>query len=83
MAECKLLKKCLFFHENLQNMPAASEMMKRMYCRWQYDECARYKIATKMGPENVPSGMFPQGRRNMQKLYLLKSTKLVVDNKDT
>ena len=59
MADCELLGKCLFFHDKLQDMPTASDMMKKMYCRWHYDECARYKIAIEMGTENVPADLFP------------------------
>lgn len=59
MAECELLSKCLYFHDQLQNMPTASDMIKRMYCLWHYEDCARYKIAKATGSENVPPDLFP------------------------
>ena len=40
-------------------MPSAAEGIKMMYCLWHFDECARYKVAKAIGPENVPPDLFP------------------------
>jgi hypothetical protein len=45
MADCELLPKCLYFNDKLEKMPTASEGVKSMYCRWHYEECARYMVA--------------------------------------
>jgi hypothetical protein len=59
MKDCELLSKCLYFNDKLKNMPIASEIVKKMYCRWHYEECARYRVAMVLGPENVPTDLFP------------------------
>jgi len=59
MAECELLVECPFFNDKLKNMPSASDMMKKTYCKWNYIKCARYKIAMEMGKKAVPGNMFP------------------------
>ena len=59
MKDCELLPKCLYFNDKLKNMPTASEMVKRMYCHWHFEECARYRVAMSLGPENVPGDLFP------------------------
>jgi hypothetical protein len=41
-------------------MPAATKMIKSMYCLWHYEECARYRIAEVLGLENIPSDLFPE-----------------------
>lgn len=59
MQDCELLVECLFFNDKLKNMPKASDIMKKMYCKWHYTKCARYKIAMAMGKKAVPTDMFP------------------------
>ena len=59
MTECDLLAGCLFFNDKLKIMPKASEMMKKMYCKWHYTKCARYKVATTLGKSAVPEDLFP------------------------
>jgi hypothetical protein len=43
----------------LENMPNASETMKKIYCRWNYIKCARYKVALAIGRKRVPPDLFP------------------------
>ena len=59
MQDCELLIECLFFNDKLKNMPAASDIMKKMYCKWHYTTCARYKIAMALGKSAVPTDLFP------------------------
>ncbi len=33
--------------------------MKKIYCKWHYSNCARYKIAITMGKHAIPLDMFP------------------------
>jgi len=59
MAECEFLSRCCYLKNKLKNMPAATKMIKSMYCLWHYEECARYRIAEVLGLENIPSDLFP------------------------
>ena len=75
MADCEFLKKCLFFNDQLKNMPVAAEGVKMMYCLWHYEDCGRYIVAKKMGPVNVPLDLFPPDAERAKK-YLLDFNKL-------
>lgn len=59
MERCELLDGCLFFNYHMKNMPTASEMMKKMYCLWHYEQCARYKVASVLGRKKIPADLFP------------------------
>lgn len=59
MADCSKLEGCPFFNNKLSNMPSTAEGIKKMYCRNDYENCARYRISTKLGKEHVPEGLFP------------------------
>jgi len=59
MTNCELLAECPFFNDKLKNMPTASDMMKKMYCKWHYTKCARFKVAITLGKKAVPADMFP------------------------
>jgi len=49
MADCKFLTKCPFFNDQLNNMPAASDMMKKIYWHWNFAKCARYRVVIVLG----------------------------------
>ncbi len=59
MADCKLLAGCAFFNKAIGPL---AEMMRVKYCQGDFENCARYMIATKLGREKVPQSLFP----NMQ-----------------
>lgn len=59
MPECEFLNECLFFNDKLKKMPAAADVMKKMYCLWHFTTCARYKVAMTLGKSAVPLDMFP------------------------
>jgi len=44
-------------------MPKASDMMSKIYCKWNYSKRARYKIAIVMGKSAVLNDMFPGDQR--------------------
>jgi len=59
MAECELLKTCIFFNDQMEAMPAVANLMKNRYCKDDYAECARMKVVKAVGREKVPTDMFP------------------------
>ena len=59
MAECKLLKGCIFFKETMVYQPDASELLKDHFCLRDYTKCARYMVYKALGRENVPPDLFP------------------------
>jgi hypothetical protein len=59
MPDCDCLPGCPFFNDKMLNMPALSEMMKKRFCRGDFNSCARHKIKDALGKEKVPSDLFP------------------------
>ena len=70
MKNCEFLQKCLFFNDKLKNMPKASDMMKKMYCRWNNTKCARYMVATTLGKSAIPHDMFPGDHRRANEILI-------------
>jgi hypothetical protein len=70
MSNCEFLDKCLFFNDKLEDMPKASDMMKKMYCRWNYTTCARYMVATALGKSAIPHDMFPGDNRRANEMLI-------------
>ena len=59
MADCECLKTCPFFNDQMANMPAVADLMKRRYCHTDSSGCARYQVFSRLGRENVPADLFP------------------------
>ena len=70
MADCELLEICPFFSDQLKNMPAASDTMKKIHCRWNFVKCARYKVAIVLGKKNVPFDLFPGDSRRAEDILI-------------
>ena len=63
MANCEMLKKCIFFNDKMADMPYAAESFKENYCKDNFEICARYMVATGCGREHVPGDLFPNHER--------------------
>ena len=59
MADCELVKGCLFFNDQMAKMPAVADMMKDAYCRGDNSKCARYMVFQKLGRPAVPADLPP------------------------
>ena len=59
MADCECLSKCPFFNDKMANKPATTELMKRQYCKDEYQSCARFMVFRQFGREKVPAELFP------------------------
>lgn len=59
MPECVCLPKCPFFHDQMADMPAMSDMLKHRYCLGDSAHCARHMVFEAMGREAVPADLFP------------------------
>ncbi len=59
MSDCARLAKCIFFNDQMADMPAMAEMCKLRYCKGRPEDCARWAVASKLGPERVPKDLFP------------------------
>ncbi len=73
MAQCEKLQKCPFYQGKMSMESGLGAMYKRKYCEGNKLECARYKVATTLGPEFVTDHLYP----NMNDL----AEKIISENK--
>lgn len=59
MADCELLKTCIFFSDRMGGMPRTADMVKTKYCTGDNSECARHMVFMACGREKVPPDLFP------------------------
>jgi GAF domain-containing protein len=56
---CEKTPNCPFFNEKMANFPESARAMKSVYCLGDKSKCARYRVATTMGPAAVPPALYP------------------------
>jgi hypothetical protein len=59
MSSCELIEKCIFFNDQMANMPSTAEIYKMKYCQGSSDECARFMVRKAKGGEFVPADLYP------------------------
>jgi len=59
MANCELLKACLFFNNKMPMEKGLGAIYKKRYCQEDNSKCARYMVAKKLGREKVPTNLYP------------------------
>jgi hypothetical protein len=59
MPDCELIKTCIFFNDKMADIPATAEIFKTIYCRGEFNNCARLIIVKALGREKVPLDMYP------------------------
>lgn len=59
MADCVMLKGCLFFNDKMPGDTGLGAIYKKKYCLGDASNCARYMIATTLGRDKVPTNLYP------------------------
>ena len=59
MADCDLVKGCIFFNDKMVNYPTTAGFLKKTYCQGDRSGCARYMVFKTLGREHVPTDLFP------------------------
>jgi len=59
MATCEKLEKCPFYQGKMSMESGLGSMYKRRYCEGDKTICARYMVATQVGPEFVTNSLYP------------------------
>jgi len=59
MADCELLKGCLFFNDKMSIESGMGAIYKKNYCQSDNSKCARYMVAQQLGREKVPTNLYP------------------------
>ena len=73
MATCEKLPKCPFYQGKMDINSGLGSMYKKKYCEGDKTICARYIVATQLGPEFVTANLYP----NMQDA----ANKILAENK--
>lgn len=73
MATCEKLAKCPFYQGKMDMDTGLGSLYKKRYCEGDKTVCARYMIATTLGPDYVTDNIYP----NMIDL----AKKMIADNK--
>ena len=56
---CEKLAKCPFYNDKMDINYGIGAMYKRKYCEGDKTICARYQVATTVGPEFVTETLYP------------------------
>ena len=59
MATCEKLAKCPFYQGKMSMEKGLGSMYKQKYCEGDKTSCARYTVATTLGPEFVTENLYP------------------------
>jgi len=59
MADCECLAGCLFFNDQMAEMPSMSNIIKERYCRGSSTHCARHMVFRTLGKAAVPTDLYP------------------------
>ena len=59
MATCEKLEKCPFYQGKMDINKGLGSMYKQKYCEGDKTTCARYIVATQLGPEFVTNNLYP------------------------
>lgn len=59
MADCELSPTCVFFNDQMADMPSMANIIKDRYCRGSNTMCARHMVFRVLGREAVPTDLYP------------------------
>ena len=68
MAACEKLEKCPFYQGKMDINSGLGRMYKEKYCEGDKTICARYIVATQLGPEFVTPALYPNMDKVAEKL---------------
>ncbi len=68
MAECELLKGCLFFNDKMAPDKGVGSIYKTTYCLGDSSQCARFRVAKALGREKVPTNLYPNMHERAESL---------------
>ena len=74
MATCEKLSKCPFYQGKMSMDSGLGSMYKKKYCEGDKTACARYMVATKLGPTFVTDNLYPN-MSDMAKNIIAKNKK--------
>ena len=68
MAVCEKLEKCPFYQGKMSMDSGIGSMYKQKYCEGDKTTCARYMVATTVGPDFVTMNLYPNMTEQAKKI---------------
>ena len=68
MAACEKLEKCPFYQGKMSMDSGIGSMYKQKYCEGDKTICARYMVATTVGPDFVTTSLYPNMTEQEKKI---------------
>ncbi len=65
---CEYFGDCEFFKHRLTAFPAVVKLYQTSYCQSEFNACARYKVARKLGQYGVPDCLFPNDMTGAERI---------------
>lgn len=65
---CEKLAKCPFYQGKMDINKGVGAMYRKNYCEGDKTKCARYIVATQLGPEYVTNNLYPNMTDAVNKL---------------
>ena len=59
MPDCEIISSCIFFRDQMANVPDMAKFQKQKYCKGDNSLCARYRVYKALGRHKVPEDLFP------------------------
>ncbi|HPY77177.1 MAG TPA: hypothetical protein PLQ45_04980 [Anaerohalosphaeraceae bacterium] len=59
MKICQYSNQCSFLLVHDNDMPKLTTLLRKKYCRGQFEQCARYQVFISLGSQRVPAYMLP------------------------
>lgn len=59
VADCECLPTCIFFNDQMAEMPSMSNIIKERYCKGSNVHCARHMVFRVLGKTAVPKDLYP------------------------
>ena len=69
MAECESQKTCIFFNDQMREIPGITKIYKKKYCiGGEQEGCARRVVRHVLGEDRVPATLYPNQHDLARKL---------------
>ena len=59
MSDCEFRKGCLFFRNQMDNLPGTAGLYRQQYCHGRRHQCARHMVQRELGGAAVPKDLLP------------------------
>ncbi len=72
--DCECLPTCPFFNDKMATKPSLASLMKKQYCKGDFNSCARHQVFLALGKESVPKDLFPNQAEKAREIIHTKNS---------